>query len=86
MYIVYNLIVKVIFLLLHKLDADRQYIEILPYLVTECFSELKPGGIFLSSDNQLRRWHCSKGLVDELDVLLLKLMMVAEGQRHEVWR
>ena len=78
------MLVKRIFLVLHETDTYRQDIKILLDVIAQSLDIVQTGGILLCRDDELRRWHGSKRVVDELYVLLGKLMVVSEGKWREV--
>ena len=78
------MLVKRIFLVLHESDANRQDIHILLDLVAQSLDMIQTCGILLCGDDEFGSGQCSKRVVDDLNVLLCKLMMVGKGERCEV--
>ena len=76
--------IEYIFLVEQNLDLDRQGIEMTLHLVAQTFDLLQTGLILLCGDDELGRGEGTKGRVDPLDILLLEIMMVAEGQRRHL--
>ena len=76
--------VKHVILFLHETDLYRQDINILFDFLAQSIDIVYTGGVLLCGDDNLRRLHRSKSVVDELDVLLVKLMMVSKGKRRKV--
>ena len=52
--------------------------------IAETFDMEQSGDILLGGDDALGRRHRLEGIIDELDVLLAELMVVAEGEWCEV--
>jgi hypothetical protein len=74
------LLVKHVILILHEANAQWQDVYALLHFVAHALNMVQSGGILLCRDNQLRGRHRCKGIVNELNVLSLKLMVVSEGQ------
>ena len=54
------------------------------HLVAQSLDGSQAHGIFLCGDDALGRGETAEGVVDLLDILLLEMMMVCEGQRADV--
>ena len=54
------------------------------HLVAQTFDLLQTGLVFLRSNDEFGRGEGAERLVDMLDVILLEIMMVAEGQRSHL--
>ena len=54
------------------------------HLVAQSLDGSQAHGIFLCGDDALGRGETAEGVVDLLDILLLEMMMVCEGQRMDV--
>ena len=73
--------IEYIFLVEQDLDLDRQGIEMALHLVAQTFDLLQTGLVLFRRNDKFGRGEGAKRLVDPLDILLLEIMMVAEGQR-----
>ena len=71
-------------MVLHETDAYRQDINILLNVIAQPLDIVQTGGILLCRNDELGRGQGSKRVVDELNVLLVKLVMVGIGERREV--
>ena len=78
------MLVKHVILILHEANAYWQDVHILFHFVAQSVNRVQSGGIFLCRDDDFGRLHGSKRVVDELNVLCLKLVMVGKGERREV--
>ena len=58
----------------------REHVERLTHFLAETLGIVESGGILLSGDDALGSRHDCKGVVDELDVLGLEMVVVAERQ------
>ena len=74
------MIVKGFFLFTHESDSDGYYIHVLTHLVAQSGGKVQSGDIFFCGDDALRRRHLLKGLVNQLDVFLREVVVVAERQ------
>ena len=55
------------------------------HLVAQSLDGSQAHGIFLCGDDALGRGETAEGVVDLLDILLLEMMMVSEGQWMDVF-
>ena len=76
--------VKIVFLVEHKLDADRQSIDAASDLRRESLDLIEPCGILLGRHDESGLRHFFETLVDTPDVLRSEVVMVAERERYDV--
>ena len=76
--------VKRVSLLQHEMDTNRKRIDVLAHLLAQTFRIMESGSILLCGDDTTRLGELRESLVDQLDVPLLELMVVGEGEGSEV--
>ena len=76
--------IECILLVEQDLDLDRQDVETALHLVAQTIHLLQAGLVFLRRDDELGRWEGIECFVDTVHILLLEVVMVAEGQRSHL--
>ena len=71
---------KGVFLVLHEANFYRQYKQTVAHLLAESLETFQAGGILFCGDDDLRRWHIGKRLVDAEDVFAVEVVVVGEGE------
>ena len=72
--------IKCILLVEQELDFERQGVEIFFDFIAQTFDLLQTGLVFLCGDDEFGRGESIECLVDAVHILLLEIVMIAEGQ------